>query len=241
MRNANLNSVYVVRELKKIILLLVNIDRDHLKTPLPNEWIKKLDELSETCDIMFIFPKGSQSIVKCDKFTNLCSGNAWIVGDWRKSIPETLEYSYEILKTHAFHIILSLEDITTLSREGILNLMMKRVMGPVFHVQRKSSEELYNYYRETSSGKEFWMRFPIFWKKENLEKLNFNSLWTTKSKFLWISRDIIPGILEYAGGGMIDTYETVEDFFGSGIKELKPMTFLDRDIEKIWDDPEGKK
>ena len=46
----------------------------------------KLDELSEICDIMFIFPGGSQSIVKCDKFTNLCSGNAWIVGNWRKTI-----------------------------------------------------------------------------------------------------------------------------------------------------------
>jgi hypothetical protein len=40
---------------------------------------------------------------------------------------------------------------------------------------------------------------------------------------------------------MIDTYETIGDFFGSGIKELKSVTFLDRDIEKIWDDPEGEK
>ena len=241
MKNANLNSVYVVRELKKTILLLVNIDKDHLKKPLPEEWIKKLDELSEVCDIMFIFPEGSQSIVRCDKFTNLCSGNSWIVGNWRKTLLESLEYSYEILKTHTFHVIFSLENIIDLSKNGILNLMMKRVMGPIFHVRRKNCDELYNYYRETSSGKELWSRFPTFWKKENLDKLNFNSLWTTESKFLWVSRNIIPEILEYAEGGMIDTYETIGDFFGSGIKELKSVTFLDRDIEKIWDDPEGKK
>ena len=242
MKNANLNSVYVVRELKKNILLLVNVDQEHLRKPLPEWWLKQLDDLSETCDIMFIFPEGSQKIVKCDKFTNLCSGHAWIVGDWRKTLLESLEYSSEVLKTHTFYIILSLENISSLHRKGILNLMMKGIRGPVFEIQRKSCEDLYNYYRETSVGKEVWMKFPKFWKKENLDKLNFNSLWTTKSKFIWISRGIIPKILEYGGDGMIDTYETIEDFFGSGIKVIDPSTFLNRDIEYIWDDDtEGKK
>lgn len=241
MKKVNLNSVYIVKELKKNILLLVNVEQEHLKKPLPEWWLRQLDELSKTCDIMFIFPEGSQNIVKCDKFTNLCSGQAWIVGNWRKTIPESLEYSSEILKTHTFYIILSLENISSLSRKGILNLMMKGVRGPIFEVRRKSCEELYNYYRETPIGKEFWVKFPKFWKKENLDKLNFNSLWTTKSKFIWIGKSIIPEILKYAEGGMIDTYETYEDFFGSGIKTLEPATFLNRDIEDIWNDTEGEK
>lgn len=241
MKKANLNSVYVVRELKKNVLLLITVEKEHLKKPLPDWWLRQLDELSETCDIMFIFPKGSQNIIKCDKFTNLCSGHAWIVGDWRKTLLESLEYSYEVLKTHAYYVILSLENVSSLSRKGILNLMMKQVKGPIFKIWRKSCDELYNYYRETSVGKEIWIKFPKFWRKENLDKLNFYSLWTTKSKFLWINRGIIPEILEYAGKGMIDTYETIEDFFGSGIKVINPSTFLNKDIEYIWDDPEGKK
>ena len=242
MKKVNLNSVYIVRELNKSILLLISIDTDHLKNPLSEWWIKQLDELSKTCDIIFLFPKNSHNIIRCDKFTNLCSGHAWIVGDWRKTILETLEYSYEVLKSHSYYVILSLEDITGLSREGILKLAMMGTKGPVLNIRRKSSSELYNYYRETPKGTEIWRRFPIFWKKENLDKLNFNSLWTTKSKYIWISREFIPQLLDYAKDGMIDTYETLEDFFGSGIKELNPSTFLCKDIELIWNnDTKGAK
>ena len=243
MKKANLNSVYVVRELKKNVLLLVNVSIDHLKNPLSDWWIKQLDELSQTCDIVFLFSKNSDSIVKCDKFTNLCSGHAWIVGDWRKTVPEVLEYSHEILQSHVYHVILSLENITGLSREGILKLIMMGVKGPVLNIRRKSSSELYNYYKETPVGREIWRKFPMFWKKENLDKLNFNSLWTTNSKYIWITREFIPQLLSYAnGGGMIETFETIEDFFGSGIKELNPTTFLCKDIEFIWNnDTKGEK
>lgn len=242
MKNINLNSVYIVRELKKNILLLINIKEEYLKKPLTDWWIKQLDELSETCDIMFLFPKGSNSIIRCDKFTNLCSGHAWIVGDWRKTIPEAFEYSYEILKSHNFHIILSLENILGLNRDGILRLMMLGTQGPIFNIWRKSGSELFKYYRETSTEKEIWKKFPTFFKKENLNKLNFNSLWTTNSKFIWIGRTIIPQILNYAENGMIDTFESIEDFFGSGIKEISPTTFLNNNIENIWNsDTEGKK
>lgn len=241
MKNANLDSVYVVRELKKTVLLLINVDIENLKNPLSEWWIKQLDELSEICDIVFLFPENSRSIIRCDKFTNLCSGHAWIVGNWRKTIPEIFEYSYEILQSHLYHIVLSLENITGLNKDGILKLMMMGLKGPILNIRRKSSSELYNYYRETSKGKEIWRKFPIFWKKENLDKLNFNSLWTTNSKYIWINRGFIPQLLDYAKDGMIDTYETLEDFLGSGIKELNPSTFLCRDIEFVWnDDTKGK-
>jgi hypothetical protein len=242
MKNVNLNSVYVVRELKKNVLLLVNIEVDHLKNPLSDEWISQLDDLSKTCDIVFLFPKNSYDIIRYDKFTNLCSGHAWIVGDWRKTIPEILEYSNEILQSHLYYVILSLKDIIGLNREGILKLMMMGVKGPVFDVRRKSGLELYNYYKETSVGKETWRKFPMFWKKENLDKLNFNSLWTTDSKYIWINKGFIPQLLDYAKDGVIDTYETIEDFFGSGVKELNPSTFLCKNIEFVWgNDTEGEK
>ena len=41
---------------------------------------------------------------------------------------------------------------------------------------------------------------------------------------------------------LFGTYETLEDFFGSGIKELNPSTFLCKDIELIWNnDTKGAK
>ena len=242
MKNINLNSVYIVRELKKTILLLIKVEEDHLKSPLSDWWIKQLDELSEICDIMFLLPQKSKDIIRCDKFTNLCSGHAWIVGDWRKIIPEALEYSYEIFKNHIFHVILSLENITGLEKNKVLKLAMMGTQGPIFRIQRKSSSELFKYYRETPTEKEIWKRIPAFFKKKNLNKLNFNSLWTTKSKFIWIGRNIIPQLLDYAKDGMIDTFESVGDFFGSGIKEINPTTLLNNDVENIWNnDTKGEK
>ena len=244
MEKVNINSVYVIEKPKKNMLLLIMLNPEHLKSPLQDQWIWRLDKLSEICDIVYIFPPGSYKVVDCDKFSNLLKGKAWIVGDWRKTIPETLEYSLEIFKTHSFHIIFNLDNIMGLESEKILNLMMKGVRGPIFNIWRKSGTELYNYYRETSNGKEIWKKLPMFWKKENLIKANYYSLWSTHSKFIWIHRTHINNILEYSKEGMIDTFESLEDFFGSGIMTLGFSTFLNRDIELLDEegvDPEGEK
>jgi hypothetical protein len=233
MKKVNLNSVYVVDSPKKNILLMVILEPGDLKAPLQDQWIRRLDDLSKTCDILFMFPSGSYKIIDCDKFSNLLMGKAWIAGDWRKTIPEVFGYSLEVFNIHSYHIIFNLKDVMDLERDQILNLAMKNVKGPIFKVWRKKADDLYQYYREIPVGKELWYKLPLFFKKNSLDKSNYHSRWTTKSKFIWLGKEGIKKFLDYSKEGIIDTFESIGDFFGSGIYSLDFPTFLNRDMEEL--------
>ncbi len=222
--------MYVVNQPKKSILSVIIIDRESLDKPLEKEIHSGIDEVSEMSDVVFIFPSGSETKVDCEKFTNLYSGCAWIVGDWEDALLEVLEYSYEIFSKHVGYILLDLSSVPEYPIDTVINITLSDSRSVIFKIERKTPEQLFDYYKVIREipEKKLWE----IWKqpKKNTTTNNFYTLWGTDSKFIYLRPQHITQYLEKRK--LVDTFDSYRDFFASITKNLE-IQHLDRNIEEV--------
>jgi len=234
----NLDSMYVINQPKRKILSAIVIDASELDNPLSNEIHEGLDKISEMSDIVFVFPEIAQKKIDCEKFTNLYSGCAWIIGEWNETLFTVLEYASEIFNTHVGYVILDLKDVPSYPTNTVFNITISDSKSIIFKIDRKTPEELFSYYkviREVPDKKiwEMWRR-----PDKSLPRNNFYTLWGTESKFIYLRPQHIGKLLELRE--ISNTFDNYRDFFSSATKNLE-LTHLDRNIEDIVYETERSK
>jgi len=225
--------MYVVYQPKRTILSIISIETDDLQGPLQQSTLDGLDKLAEFSDIIFLFPSGAQKYVDCEKFTSLCSGCSWTIGEWEDTFIESLQYGLEIFGKHYSYLLMNLVDIDGLyiPKDNIINLNMSASKVPILEIQRKSPEELYDYYKYIREIPErSWWEI---WRKETIYKWdlnNFYSLWKTDSVFIYMRPKNVEQILEKKE--IVSTFESYRDFIASCIMNMG-MEYINQNIEDI--------
>lgn len=233
--------MYVVNQPKRTILSIISIDIDDLRGPLQQHTLDGLDKLAKFSDIIFLFPEGADRYVDCEKFTSLCSGCSWTIGDWEETLIETFQYGLEIFGKHFSYVLMNLIDIDGLyiPEDIIVNLNMSTSKVPILEIQRKSPEELFDYYKyiREDSTRSWWE----IWRKETTFKWdlnNFYSLWKTESVFIYLRPKNIEELLEKKD--IVTTFDSYRDFIASCIKNIG-MEYIDKNLEDIDYEAERKK
>lgn len=228
----NYNSVYVINQPKSTIMSIILVSDEMLDCPLPEEIHEKLHTLSGCSDQVFLFSSGSERKIDCRKFTNLYQGSSFLVGDWKHSIPEILKYSSEIFKMHLTTLIFDLSWTGNIDTDSLVRINASAINGPVFKIRQKTAEELFDYYKYVREDKvnrrwEFWKQ-PSF-SPTNTDN-NFYSIWSTESKVILIRYKMLGRYIEMCG--IIDTFDSYQDFFATATKMLG-IEHMDIEVSEI--------
>lgn len=206
----NKDKVYIFNQPKHIFISLVIVKNN---IPLTTEIHNAIEKIREISDVIFIFsdfhfPK-TKNINKI-KFSNLYRGIGFIdlsddnIGN---GIFKILEYSDQIFNKHLGSIIfdtdsnINSENIENI-KEKILQIGSSSIIKPILKIERLSTENFYELYKEDEKEKEEkinkqkFFRFPMFINKCKNSDTVFENLkgaycsYTTDSDIIFLKSSL---------------------------------------------------
>ena len=189
---------YILQQPKKLVLSIVLVDSE---LPLSEEVHQRLIDLSETCDILFIFPEYTKRKISAENFGSLYSACGYLeVSGERGSevLMRAFEYEKEIFEgKHSLILYTQTSDFTELGREKILEITASGIVKPIFKTRRLNSAEFFDIYKN-NPGKENWLdRFFLIPLKETTGTDNIYSSCTTESKEILVRPLVVDKFLEF--------------------------------------------
>ena len=190
---------YILSQPSRMVLSIVLIDS---VLPLQEEVHQRLLDLSETCDIFFIF-KGGIGKYSAENFGSLYSACGYIEATNEERLSEvlmrTLEYEKEIFEfPHSLILYTQTSDFTSIGREKLLEISASSISKPIFQTRRLNSAEFFEIYNKEYQ-KENWLSryFMIPIRDYSGCTENIYSSWKSESKEMIFRVPVIEKFIKF--------------------------------------------